>query len=137
MSELSETKAWLMRGWKLDREINALQRMLDDTRLMVISTTANLQGVSVQSTKDPHKYDRLLELDDEINTRVDELVAIKLEIERVVRRVDDSRYRTLLIERYTSFKTWEQIAVDMSYSFRRIMELHEEALKRVRDVITA
>lgn len=133
----AETKAWLMRGWKLDREINALVKMLDSTRLMVVSVTANFQSDTVQSTKNPHKFDRLVELEDSINGRIDELVAIKAEIADVVKRVDDSRYRTLLIERYTDFRTWEQIAVDMNYSFRRIMELHDEALIEVSKIISA
>jgi len=134
MMEVSEIRAWLMRGWKIDREINALLRTYEETRAMVLSITANLQGDVVQSTKNPHKFDKLVELDDAINERIDELVSIKMEILEVVQTVEDTRYRTLLIERYTQFKTWEQIAVDMHYSFRRIMELHNDALAALRSI---
>lgn len=38
-------------------------------------------------------------------------------------------YRTLLIARYVKLKTFEEIAVDMGYSYDRTIHLHGEALK--------
>ena len=128
-------KAWLKRGWQLDREINSLLRTKQETRDRLTSVTAGYDGESVQGTRDPHRYDRLAELDEKIDRRIDQLVAVKQEIVDAIAQVEDSRYRTLLTERYMEFKTWEQIAVDMNYTWRRVMQLHGEALNSIGQVV--
>jgi DNA-directed RNA polymerase specialized sigma subunit len=128
-------KEWLKRGWKLDREITALLRTKEETRERLMSITAGYAGEPVQGTRDPHRYDRLAELDDMIDQRIDQLVQIKAEITDAIARVQDSRYRTLLTERYLRYRTWEQIAVDMNYTWRRVMQLHGEALLAMEDVL--
>lgn len=128
-------KDWLRRGWQIDQEINSLLRTKQETRDRLTSVTAGYDGESVQGTRDPHKYDRLAELDEKIDQRIDQLVAVKQEIMDAIAQVEDSRYRTLLTERYMEFKTWEQIAVDMNYTWRRVMQLHGEALIALGQVV--
>lgn len=128
-------KDWLRRGWQIDQEINSLLRTKQETRDRLTSVTAGYDGESVQGTRDPHKYDRLAELDEKIDRRIDQLVAVKQEIMDAIAQVEDSRYRTLLTERYMEFKTWEQIAVDMNYTWRRVMQLHGEALNSIGQVV--
>lgn len=128
-------KAWLKRGWQLDREINSLLRTKEETRAWLMSVTAGYDGESVQGTRDPHKYDRLAELDEKIDQRIDQLVAVKQEIMDAIAQVEDSRYRTLLTERYMEFRTWEQIAVDMNYSYMHTCRLHGEALRELEKVL--
>lgn len=124
-------KQWLMRAWKLDREISSLIRARDSTRERVMSITQNYSAIMVGGTKDPHKYDRLMELENRIDQRIDELVGIKEEVIAVISQVDDNRYRLILQERYIECKTFEQIAVDGYYSWRHTLRLHGKALKAV------
>ncbi len=44
-------------------------------------------------------------------------------------------YRTLLFERYINGKTWEQVAVDMHYSYRGVTKMHGRALQAVKECI--
>ena len=129
-------KAWLKRGWQLDREINSLLRTKQETRARLMSITASYTGEPVNGTRDPHRYDRLAELEEKIDRRIDQLVAVKQEIMDAIAQVEDSRYRTLLTERYMEFKTWEQIAVDMNYSWKQIHRLHSQALKALEKNMT-
>lgn len=128
-------KEWLRRGWKIDREISALLREKEETRARLLSVTAQLDRPSVQATKDPHKFDVLVEYDAWIVARVDELVRVKQEITETISRVEDSRYRTLLTARYLSFRTWEQICVDLSYSWRQVHRVHAEALSEIDSIV--
>lgn len=130
-------KEWLMRGWRLDQEITALQRTRDETWARVTSLTANSGGVVVQGYKEPHRYDKLAELEEKIRGRLDALVEVKGDILAAIGQVEDSRYRTLLLERYIRYRTWEQIAVDMNYSYRQICRMHGEALAAIERVISA
>ena len=129
-------KAWLKRGWQLDREINSLLRTKQETRDRLTSVTAGYAGEPVQGTRDPHKYDRLAELDEKIDQRIDQLIQVKGEIADAIAQVQDTRYRTLLTERYLCFRTWEQIAVDMNYSWKHIHRIHGEALIELEEKMT-
>lgn len=128
-------KEWLKRGWKLDQEIAALERTKQATRERLMSVTAGYDGEPVQGTRDPHRYDRLMELEEKINQRIDQLVAVKREIVDAIAQVPDSRYRTLLTERYLSFRTWEQIADYMSIDPRHATRLHGWALLSLEQII--
>ena len=128
-------KEWLMRGWRIDREITALERTRKETWDRLTSMTPTYAGEAVQREGDPHKFERLTELDADIDRRIDRLIDTKREIIDVIAQVPDSRYRTLLTERYTAFKTWEQIAVDMNYSFRHVTRMHGLALMALTPII--
>lgn len=129
-------KEWLNRARRLDYEINALIRAKEDTWARIVSTTSAPSGVVVSQTKNPHKFDRYIELQDRINERIDYLCAVKAEILSAINRVDDTVLRTLLIERYINCKTWEQVAVDMHWSFCAIVQhKHPAALNAIKPYI--
>ncbi len=128
-------KEWFSRGRRLDRHIESLQATRDKLRTDLTSMTARYDGDVVDGTKDPHKFDRLAEMDDMIDREIDRLYDIKQEIIAVTLRLKDSRYRDVLNKRYVDNKTWEQIAVEMNYTYRRITQLHGEALKAAEEYI--
>lgn len=84
---------------------------------------------------DPHRFDSLVELENKIDNRIDELMRVKAEILEAVNRVQDGAFRQLLTRRYIEFKTWEQIAVDMNYSYRQVTRMHGRALLALKDVL--
>lgn len=47
---------------------------------------------------------------------------------KLIFKLDNPIYQTLLINRYINCLTWEQVAVNMSYSYRQITRMHGEAL---------
>lgn len=54
-------------------------------------------------------------------------------IENAIEKVDDDRMRILMRSRYIQGKTWEQICVQLNYSWRQIHYLHSKALKKIED----
>jgi len=61
---------------------------------------------------------RLTDTKDEINEDIDRLVSLKLEIMNTIWQVADENAQMVLERRYHSFKSWEEIASDMSVSIR-------------------
>ena len=53
------------------------------------------------------------------------------EITAAIDNVGDARYREILRRRYVRGEKWEQIAVGMNYSCRRVAQLHRLALRAV------
>lgn len=65
---------------------------------------------------------------------VTQLCRIETEVSCTIDRLPEP-YRTLLFERYINGKTWEQIAVDMHYSYRGVTKMHGKALQAVKECI--
>lgn len=126
-----EVKQWLWRARGIDREIESLRKTIENEYDRITSITAQLSGISVSGTKDPHKFDSLVELEDTINQRVRELEAVKVEILNKINALDDSRYRQVLKLYYVDCMTLEQIAVEMHYSFPHVSRMKYEAIKEI------
>jgi DNA-directed RNA polymerase specialized sigma subunit len=125
------TKEWLSRATNIDKEIGRLLRERRAAWDRAVSVTSRLNANNVSGTKDPHKYDTLVAYENLIDAKVDELYAIKQEIMAAINNVQDSTLRALLTERYINGKKWEQIAIDLNYSWRQIIRLHGRALQEI------
>jgi len=126
-------KEWLNRGYKLDREINALITAREKVLELTCRTASGNTSDKVQTSRKNTSENWYIEYADysrEIDNQIDKLIRIKREIQNAINRVSDSTLCTLLIERYINFKTWEQIAVDMNYSLRGVHNLHHKALQK-------
>lgn len=128
-------KQYLYRVRRVDKEITALISLADRTRDSLERITQNYDGDGAQSTKDPHKFDRLAELEDLIDQKIDEQLKLKAETLNTIMQLDNRLHREVLIGHYLNMKTWEQVAVDMDYSWRQIMNFHGSALQEIQRII--
>lgn len=128
-------KAWLNRARNIDREIDSLLRERSEMRNMLFSVTSNYEEIVVSGTKDPHKFDRLAELETEIDNQIDNLVSVKAEILRAINKLDDGRFRDVLRLRYLESRTFEQIAVEINYSYKQTCRIHGRALLKMEEVL--
>ncbi|MBR0463437.1 MAG: hypothetical protein IJJ23_03535 [Clostridia bacterium] len=126
-------KEYLSQAYRLDQRI---ERKIEDRDRM----RAKLQKATAQITGMPRGGSgvdwtelsvRAMEYDAKIAREMSELYRLKTEIEGVIAAVEDQRYQRLLTLRYIDGKRWENIAVEMSYSWRRVMQMHHEALRAV------
>jgi DNA-directed RNA polymerase specialized sigma subunit len=129
------TKEWFSRCRRVDRRLNHLAEQRREEWDRITSITAKPSGDVVDGTKDPHKFDRYAELDSMIGEEIKELLDIKIEVKAVIHQLKDLRHRDILEKRYISMKSWEQIAVEMGYTYRRVTQLHGEALKAAEEYI--
>lgn len=128
-------KSWLNRAKNIDREIDRLIDQREAERERILSITQKLTGDVVQTTKDPHKFDRLAEYDAEIDRQIDELIKVKTEINRAIMKLEDGRLREILRARYLENKTFEEISVRIRYSYKQTCRLHGRALLKMEAVI--
>ena len=128
-------KQFLSRGRWIEREITSLIRTRDETRDRLTHITQNYDGDGAQSTKDPHKFDALVELEYKLDERIDELCAVKTEILDAIGKLEDSRERLALQLYYIDMKSWEQVAVELHYSWRQTMYIRKQAIKNVEAII--
>ena len=78
---------------------------------------------------------KIIDLQEEINRDIDQLVDLKREIMVVIKKISNVEYQTILENRYLSFMSWEQIAVEMKYSIQQIYRLRDRAHKVVEKIV--
>lgn len=74
-------------------------------------------------------------MEDRIDRKIDELYQVKNEIFDVIEQLQDSRERIALRVYYIDMKSWEQVAVDLNYTWRQTMRIRKTALERVEQII--
>ena len=135
------TKEWLNRGYKLDKEINALLKEQSAALTRATGSTCGTSAERVQTSRMNITEDRFINYasySELIDNRIDELYAIKQEILSAINKVDDAVLRTLLIEKYVNFHTWEQIACNMNYSYVHVVHnLHPKALNVISKIVNS
>ena len=108
---------------------------IKDLRDRLTSISCSMAGEKVQSTKDPDKFtdpvSKIIELEQEINEDIDNLVELKCEARKSIEQLNDDREKLVLYKRYFENKTFEQISVEMNYSWRRIHQFHSDALMQL------
>lgn len=71
------------------------------------------------------KIDELLH---ELKCAIDERILLRREIMSRIESMNNETEKTILLMRYVSGKSFEQIAVTLSYTYRWILHLHGNAL---------
>ena len=67
----------------------------------------------------------------ELIQKQSKLVDIMESIEHTIDGLEDSTERLILRSRYLQCKKWEQICVELNYSWRQIHRLHSNILKKI------
>ena len=132
-------KEYLSQAHRLDQRIDAKIAQVASLNDLATKCTATLTGMPRNPNRGGSTMAdavcKIIDLQNEINRDIDRLVDLKRELVAVIKAVDDTEYQTLLEKRYLCFQTWEQIAVDMHYSGKWIMKLHDRALDVVEEIL--
>ena len=78
---------------------------------------------------------RLAEITVEIMDERTKAIEERNEIRNVILRVGDHNLSHILRRRYIDGKTWEEIAVEMNYTYRWTLTLHGRALEEVDRIL--
>jgi len=117
---------------EIDRKLEEVARLRSKlTRIMPIYSTEPKGGGSIRG-KTESIIAKIVDLENEIDTDIDRLVAIREGIKTIIEAVEDDRERLLLQYRYLDGWTFEKIAVEMNYSWRQIHRLHSRALSNLK-----
>lgn len=128
-------REYLSQAYRLDLEINNKLEIMDRLHSLSTKATSTYSLVPPSGTRNVHRMEdtlaKIVDMDVEINKKIDQLVDLKKEIFDVIGAVDNKEYRLLLEMRYLRFMTWEEIALELNYNIRHIYRLHGDALAKV------
>lgn len=128
-------KEYLGQAYRLDQRINSKLEQVLSLRDLTTKATATMSDMPGGGSRNVYKMQdiiaKIIDLENEINADIDQLVDLKREMVATIKSVTDPECQTLLELRFLCFKTWEQIAVEMSYSIQHIYRLRDKALKMI------
>ena len=129
------TKDYLSQAYRIDQRINSKLAQVMSLRDLLGKATGTLSGAPKAATPNPHSMEdtiaKMVDLENEINDDIDALVDLKAEIMRRIKRVENTEYQTILELRYLCFKRWEDIAVELGYTQRHMLRMHDLALQSI------
>ena len=126
-------KEWLGRARKLRLRLSALEDSKQRAYARAVSNTAGM-GERVSGGELGDKLAAYAEVSLAADRQIEKLEQTRAEILQVIGQVEDNTLATLLTEYYVNDKTWEEVAVQMRYSWRQIMRLHGQALSEIRAI---
>lgn len=130
-----KAKEYLQRLKRLDTVINQKIKELEELRTM--STSVGGVDYSKERVQTSPSQDapftkiiyRMIDLDEEINREIDNYVDEKHRIINQIQGLENEKYIKLLYLRYVEFKKFEEIAIEMNFTYQYTIELHGYALK--------
>lgn len=128
-------KEFLNKIRKIDLLIDEKLQDVQVLRDRLTNITANIQSERVQTSMSGDKFadtiSKIIDLEHEINADIDVLVEYKKSARELIEKLDDDILKVILYKRYFSGKTFEQIAVEINYSWRWTCKLHGRALQKL------
>ena len=127
------TDKYLSQINRIDHAI--VNKMEEIKRLSDMATSISifLKEVDVQSSGNPDKMgnavSKIVDLQNEIQTLVDELVDKRRIIISQIDSMDNTDVYIVLSSHYVNGKDWNLISVEMKHSYRNIMKLRKRALQ--------
>ncbi len=131
--------AVLNRGYRAQERIAARSNRIKHWREIAVSITVNPENTGGgsgggPSLKTENCVIKIMELEEEIKDEIAELVEVEKEAGAIIKAlVEDPNHKAVLEHRYVEQKRWEEIAVEMGYTFRWTQTLHQRALKELRE----
>ena len=128
-------KEYLSQAMYIDQRIDSKLEQIMKLRESATKATATLSDMprpdspNVQSMEET--IVKIVDLEREINRDIDALVDLKAEARKMISKLDNPEQQLILEMRYLCYKSWAEIAEDLSFSESNVYKIHGEALKRI------
>lgn len=132
-------KEYLSQAFLLNEQINTKLEQVSALRHLATKTCTPINDMPGSPTKRVDGMEetilKMVTLENEINADIDKLVDLKVEITRLINKVNKVECRLLLEKRYLCMETWEDVAAGLNYNLRYIHKLHSKALSSFDEVM--
>lgn len=137
-----EKKEYLRQVFRIEKHVENLIKERKNILTLLEKCTSTTAGYeSDSSTSGTHANNAennivnyisaLQDYESKLRTQITEMLIATEKLKQIIENVPKYEHRQILYKRYICFQKWEQIAVDMNYSIRRIYQIHGEALNYI------
>lgn len=139
MKKKSEAQIFLEQVEKLDSMITNKLIEKQQWKDITLSITSNTGGERVRSpgakSKMADAVERLVDLETEIDSCIDNLIDTKREVIQTIERLDSPIEYSIIHKRYVQFKPLQEIADECKKSYDWATTVHGRALKNVQAIL--
>ena len=131
-------KEFLNQYLNAEKEIGIKLDQISRLRELSTKITQTLTPDKVKSNSENRlesSVSKIVDIEREIGASIDQLERTRLQVESVIISVPNVNQRNVLRLRYISGKTWEQIAVDLDFSYQWDCEQHGRALQNISPIV--
>lgn len=114
---------------EIDRLIEEKSMWMDLATKITPSIKEGGRGSANENGKIPLAVEKIIETEEKITNRIDELIDLREQIESRVSVIPEERQREVLHRRYILCQKWEEIALEMNYSYMQVCRIHGAALQ--------
>lgn len=123
-------------------KFDCMRHEADYRDLMSVLDIASVDysAVKVQTSPHDHFADTIVKAEshlESLRANITRLYRIREQILAVIEKIPDSRYKTVLIERYINGMTFDEIADTIGRTRRTAERIHGEALKMFDDYMSS
>lgn len=128
-------KEYLSQTYRLNELINSNIREIGRLRSLLCSLSVPADGKVDKSPAADAPFTRtvekIIDLENDINSQIDEVVCVQKEIRQVIEAVEDKDECLVLRLRYVEHCSWSEIAMRMNFSEQQCHRIHKKALENV------
>lgn len=127
-----EIKQRLKNAWVWQKQLEADLQMLQDLRDLAEQITlvySLAPGGGGSNDKLGGTVVKMADVELSIQSDIKMLTEALVATRELIKMLDDEKLQLILFKRYLNYQRWEVIAADLGYTWRRIHQMHAEALK--------
>lgn len=132
---MDDVKGYLRQVRHQDGATQALLEQIETLRQGRMSAAARI-GDGLPHAHEPQDLSgyaaKLDELERRLSAYLDEMAARKLRVVEAIEEMTDPQEQAVLIRYYLGGETWDQVAEDLHYTTRQIINIHGQALQHIR-----
>lgn len=125
-------KEYLNRVRRQNYILKQTEKELNETRADILTLRASSLSEHVSGSKNSDTADKYIRLEsymEKVNAEWDKLIDMRNAAKDLIGAMPDPMHRAVLYARYINGQRWEDIAMDMHYSWKGIFKLHGQALR--------
>lgn len=125
-------KEYLNRVRRQNYILKQTEKELNEIRADILTLRASSLSEHVSGSKNSDTADKYIRLEsymEKVNAEWDKLIDMRNAAKDLIGAMPDPMHRAVLYARYINGQRWEDIAVDMHYSWKGIFKLHGQALR--------
>jgi hypothetical protein len=130
-----EVKNYLSQAYYIDRRIDVLQNELSMLESKLFRCTPSYSNTGSNSSPQPtfeYTIDRVIQYRDRLNTELNNLIDVKKSIKQFIEcNLSDNTQKIVLLKRYINYQRYEDIAIDINYSTRQVINIANKGIKNI------
>lgn len=139
VTEVNKAKEYLLQVSRAEHRIKRLKEEILTLQELVTSTSAISQGERVISSTSQDKMAETIckinEKECEWNDLMREFALARANVIINIQKLNNPEYEQILYKRYCQSKKWEEIALEMNYTYQWVCKLHGRALLELDKVL--